>query len=77
VAMTFDTTSSNTCHVSAACISIPQATVKALIWTACRHHIGEIILTHIFNGLDIKTSRLPDIAVFARFQKHYKNFGTK
>jgi len=44
VAMPFDTTSSNTGHVSAAYISIQKATNKALLWTACRHHVGEIIL---------------------------------
>ena len=73
MAMTFDATSSNTGHVSAAYISMQQVTSKALLLTACRHHIGEIILTHAFNGLDIKTSRSPDTAVFVRFQKHYES----
>jgi len=54
--MTFDTTASNTGHITAACVSVQQATGKALLWTACRHHVGEIILVQVFNDLKIESS---------------------
>jgi hypothetical protein len=71
VAMTFDTTASNTGHVTAACISIQQKTGKALLWSACRHHVGEVVLTHVFNDLKIEASKSPESSLFGRFRKHY------
>ena len=38
--MVFDTTSSNTGHLTAACIAIQISLGSALLWAACRHHIG-------------------------------------
>lgn len=46
VNMAFDTTASNTGHVSAACISIQEKLGRALLWSPCRHHIGEVVLNH-------------------------------
>ena len=57
VNMTFDTTTSNTGHVSAACVTIQQRLDKALLWSGCRHHIGEVVLLHVFEDLKIETSR--------------------
>ena len=71
VNMTFDTTASNTGHISAACISIQQKLNKALLWSGCRHHIGKIVLSHVFDDLKIETSKSPDIALFSRFRKNF------
>jgi len=71
VNMTFDTTASNTGHVSAACITLQQSTGRALLWSACRHHVGEVILTQIFNDLNIETSRSAEYTVFSRFKKNF------
>ena len=71
--MVFDTTASNTGHVSAACITIQKALQRPLLWSGCRHHVGEVILTHIFNDLKIEASKSPEVSVFLRFRK---NFGT-
>ena len=54
--MTFDTTASNAGHVSAACITLQRSLGRVLLWSACRHHIGEVILTQVFNDLKIETS---------------------
>jgi hypothetical protein len=70
--MVFDTTASNTGHKTAACIALQQATGRALLWTACRHHVGEVILTHVWDCLKIETSSGPDILLFKRFQKNFQ-----
>ncbi len=71
VNMTFDTTASNTGHVSAACISIQQELNKALLWSGCRHHIGEVIISHVFDDLKIEASKSPDVSLFTRFRKQF------
>ena len=71
VNMTFDTTASNTGSVTAACVSIQQKLDRALLWSACRHHVGEIILTHIFQDLKVEISKSPEVSLFSRFRKHY------
>lgn len=73
VYMVFDTTASNTGHVSAACIAIQQRLNKPLLWSACRHHVGELILSQVFNDLKIEVSKSPDVQVFSRFQKQFGN----
>jgi hypothetical protein len=73
VNMTFDTTASNTGHISAACISIQTKLDKALLWSGCRHHIGEVILSHVFSALQIETSKSPDISVFTRFRHFFSS----
>ena len=67
--MVFDTTSSNTGAQTAASVSLQNALSKPLLWFACRHHIGEIILTHVWAVLNIETSKSPEISLFQRFQK--------
>ena len=69
--MVFDTTSSNTGAQTAACVSLQNALSKPLLWFACRHHIGEIILTHVWAVLNIETSKSPEISLFQRFQKFF------
>ena len=71
VNMTFDTTASNTGHVTAACVTIQHELHRALLWSGCRHHIGEVILTHIFNDLKIEVSKSPEITLFQRFKKNF------
>jgi len=68
----FDTTSANTGHKGAACIAIQHALDKPLFWSACRHHIGELIIGHVFTDLKIEASKSSDISVFSRFQKHFE-----
>ena len=69
--MVFDTTASNTGHLSAACIAIQSRLQRALLWSACRHHVGEVILTHVFSDLRIEVLRSPDISLFSRFSDNY------
>lgn len=72
VNMVFDTTASNTGHVTTACVSIQEKLKHALLWSGCRHHVGEVILTHIFNDLKIEVSKSPDILLFPCLRKHWE-----
>lgn len=71
VNMVFDTTASNTGHLSGACVQIQNSINRSLLWSACRHHIGEVILSHVFNDLKIEVSKSPDILLFQRFRKNF------
>ena len=51
VNITFDTTALNTGHGTAACVTIQQRLGRALLWSACRHHIAEAILSHVFDDM--------------------------
>ena len=66
VGMVFDTTASNTGHKTARCIQIQISLNKPLFWFACRHHIGEVILTHVWTDLKIEVSKSPITTVFER-----------
>jgi len=69
--MVFDTTSSNTGHLTGACVTIQNHLQRSLLWSGCRHHVGEIILTHVFNGLNVESTRSPEINIFSRFRKYF------
>ena len=76
VNMAFDTTASNTGHVTAACVAIQMRLGRALLWSGCRHHIGEVILTHVFESLEIEVSKSPDMTLFTRFRKNFERLET-
>ena len=67
--MVFDTTSSNTGHLSAACISIQMKLGRALLWSACRKHIGELMIAHVWEDLKIEVSSSPEMKLFKRFRE--------
>lgn len=69
--MVFDTTSVNTGHISAACIAIQEKLQRPLLWCACRHHVGEVVLTHIWEDLNIEISRSPEITIFNRLRNNF------
>lgn len=71
--MVFDTTSSNTGGISAACISIQSALSRFLLWLACRHHVGEVVLTVVWDSLQIEVSKSPDISLFTRFKENFEH----
>ena len=69
--MTFDTTASKTGHVSIDYVTIQRQLQLALLWSGCRHHIGEVHLNHVFNDLKIDVSKSPDMTLFTRFRKNF------
>jgi hypothetical protein len=71
VNMAFDTTSANTGHLSAACIAIQGKLQRAVLWSGCRHHIGEVVISHIFTDLKIEASKSPDVTLFTRLRSNW------
>ena len=69
--MVFDTTSSNTGTQTAACVTLQNTISKPLLWFACRHHVGEVVLGHVWDVLKIEVSKSPKIQIFQRFRKHF------
>ena len=41
---------------------------RQLIYLACRHHMMEIVLEHVFSALLTEQSRSPDITLFLNFR---------
>ena len=70
-AMVFDTTASNTGHLTAGCICIQRKLDRALLWCACRKHVGEIILTRVWDSLNVEVSKSKDVSVFVKFRDNF------
>ena len=72
VALSFDTTASNTGDSKGACVLIEKLLEKSLIHLACRHHMMEIVLEKVFTALKISgPSSGPDISLFKRFKEQW------
>ncbi|XP_033962512.1 uncharacterized protein [Pseudochaenichthys georgianus] len=71
VNMAFDTTASNTGHLTAACIAIQLSLGRPLLWPGCRHHIGEVLLNQVFTDLKVETSRSPEVTLFTRLREKW------
>ena len=69
--MVFDTTSVNSGKDNGVCTKLQQRLQKKLLWCACRHHIGEIIIKHVWDALKIETSSGPEIALFRKFREEF------
>ena len=63
LAMCFDTTSSNTGKFNGACILLEALLGHPLLWTACRHHVLEVVLSN-FAKLIFGVSTGPKIECF-------------
>ncbi|KAJ4945458.1 hypothetical protein JOQ06_023143 [Pogonophryne albipinna] len=59
-----------TLHRSA-CIAIQLSLGRPLLWSGCRHHIDEVLLSHIFTDLKVKTSRSPEVTLFTRLRDNW------
>ena len=69
--MAFDTTASNTGHLTAAYIAIQLSLSRPLLWSGCRDHIGEVLLSHIFTNLKVEMSRSPEVTLFTRLRDNW------
>ena len=52
-------------------VSAQQVLGRALLWSGCRHHIGELILSHVFEDLRIEASKSPEISIFKILRTDY------
>ena len=71
--MVFDTTSTNTGLWSGGCVELQNRLNKSLLWCACRKHIGELIVSSVFNALQIETSKSPEIMIFKNFRSNFSH----
>jgi len=70
VALCFDTTSSNTGIHAGACTLLEKQLGKTLLNTACRHHVHEVILAHVYKTC-FGASSGPEIKLFQRFRDEW------
>lgn len=75
-AMGFDTTSSNTGEYNGACILLQDKLGRKLIKLACRHHMLEIVLKHVF-GVKHSATSAPEVPIFNRFAAVWGNLDHK
>ena len=69
-------TSANTGHFTSACIQLQMDIGHPILSAECFHHIGEVILTHVWNCLEIEVSKSPEITIFQRFRAVYTSLST-
>ena len=69
--LSFDTTASNTGIHIGACVLIEKGVGRELKNFPCRHHIYELILSHVFKHV-YGPSSCPDIPLFKRLQKNWQ-----
>jgi len=62
--------------VTAACVTIQQQVDRTFLWSACPHHIGEVILLHVFDDMKIDTSKSSEFMVVTRFSKQIQLLGS-
>ena len=74
--MVYDTTASNTGHLTAACVCVQQQMDHALLWSGCRHYIVEVILNQVFQNLKIEALKSAEVSAFTRFRKHFNSLDT-
>ena len=65
--MVLGTAAGNMGHLTAVCVMIQNLHQKDLLWSGCRHHNGETVLSRIFDGLKIESSQSPEVAICNRF----------
>lgn len=68
----FDTTASNTGLHQGACVRIEEILGLEFAWFACRHHVMEVMLSHVFISIFGSTGG-PETGLFKRFQKAWSN----
>ena len=70
VALCFDTTSSNTGSSTGCCVRLERLLGRNLLYFACRHHVLEVVVGHVFTALH-GSSTGPYVLLFRRFKDHW------
>ena len=70
VAMSFDTTASNTGVRSGACIKLESELGRKLLYLACHHHVGELHIKHVASRVGRPTKGNEDL-LFKRFRENW------
>ena len=69
--MVFDTTSATTGNKTAGCVAAQELLKRELLWFACRHHIGEVLLKHVWHALKVEVAKKLEVTVFERFKENF------
>ena len=69
--MVFDTTNSNTGVKNGACVLLQKWLQRNVLWLACRHHVCEVVLSHVWSSLNIETFKAPNINIFKKLQDNW------
>ena len=72
IGTSWDTTYTNSGHKSGAATLFEARFMRALLWLACRHHIGELHVKHPDIKIRILSTTAPEDTMFKNFQKIYK-----
>jgi len=70
VAMSFDTTSSNSGRKKGAAVLLEKLLGRNLLYLACRHHILELVVSNVFTTLFGKSTG-PQVALFQDLKKKW------
>lgn len=70
IALSFDTTSSNTGKDNGACVLIENGMGRPLLHLACRHHVMELIIGAVFKVHNAASSA-PRVPMFKRFKDNW------
>ncbi|KAG0714028.1 hypothetical protein GWK47_014936 [Chionoecetes opilio] len=70
--LSFDTTASNSGMLAGACVHLENLLGRSLLWLACRHHVLEVVLEHVFEKC-CGPSTSPEIPTFKRFQSRWES----
>ena len=72
----FDTTAVNTGHIKGGCVLLQQLMKKKLLYLPCRHHILEVVLASVLDGVMGKTTG-PQPDIFKQLQTEWPNTNKK
>ena len=73
VALSFDTTPTNTGKDLGATTLIEQFVGRPLLWLACRHHSSELILMRAFEIIMHFDTKSPGVEIFKKFQREFED----
>ena len=72
----FDTAAVNTGRIKDGCVLLQQLMKKKLLYLPCRHHILEVVLASVLDGVMGKTTG-PQPDIFKQFQTEWPNTNKK
>ena len=73
----FDTTASNTGRLKGACSRLAEFHGRPLLLLACRHHIGEVHITHFNSEVEAASTKAPENLLFKKLKESWSAVKTE
>ena len=70
IGLSFDTTAANTGAAQGAVGRVERGLGRSVLWLACRHHVYELVLKHVFEEC-LGASSVPSVVLFKRFHDRW------